>query len=94
MRISKNEVRHIANLASVNIDEKDLEIFSEQMATILEYVDSLENLNTKNVEPTYNSIFTTNAFREDKIEKSIGEEKALLNAPETEDNFFIVPKII
>jgi aspartyl-tRNA(Asn)/glutamyl-tRNA(Gln) amidotransferase subunit C len=64
------------------------------MASILEYVDKLNELDTSNVEPTSHVMPVKNVFREDRTENSYDREKILANAPSTEDGCFKVPKVV
>ncbi|MBW2100821.1 MAG: Asp-tRNA(Asn)/Glu-tRNA(Gln) amidotransferase subunit GatC, partial [Deltaproteobacteria bacterium] len=68
--------------------------FADQLGKILEYVDTLNRVDTKDVPPTSHAIFLTNAFREDEVNKHLDTETALSNSPETEDGHFVVPKVI
>ncbi len=94
MKISKEEVIHVANLARLKVDDASIDKFADQVGKILEYVDTLESVNTEGVEPTSHAAFLTNVFREDEVKESIGVEAGLSNAPEKEDGCFIVPKVI
>ncbi len=94
MSISKEEVLHVAHLARLEFEEEELERFAEQLAAILSYVEKLGELDTSNIEPTYHALNMTNVFREDEIKESTPTEEALANAPERENGFFVVPKVI
>ena len=94
MQISKSEVEKVAKLARLEITEAEKEVFSKHLSSILTYIDKLKTLNTEGVEPTATVLEQTNVFREDKARPSLPTEKALANAPESEDGFFVVPKII
>lgn len=94
MRITKDIVEHVARLARLEITETEKEAFTRQLSDILTYVEQLNELNTEGVEPTATVLGQTNVFREDVARPSLPVEKALANAPETEDGFFVVPKII
>jgi aspartyl-tRNA(Asn)/glutamyl-tRNA(Gln) amidotransferase subunit C len=94
MRISTDEVLHVADLSRLELDAAAVRIFSKQIGTILEYMDTLNQVNTEGVAPTSHAIFLTNAFREDQEGKHLDREKALSNAPEKEDGSFIVPRVI
>ena len=73
MKISEDEVIHVANLARLNMDKASIERFAGQIGTILEYVDKLNRLDTKGVTPTAQAIYLTNAFRED-VEREIPQQ--------------------
>lgn len=94
MSITKEEVKHVAHLARLEFSEEELEQFTDQLAQILTYVAKLNELDTSQVEPTYHALRLTNVFREDEVKASIPTEEALANAPEREDGFFVVPKVI
>ena len=94
MRISKEEILHVADLARLDIDEVSIDTFANQMGKILEYIDALNRIDTTDVEPTSHAISLSNAFREDEIDPSFDRDAALSNAPETEDGYFIVAKVV
>lgn len=94
MHISKQDVEQVARLARLEITEAEKEAFSRQLSAILTYVDKLKALDTTGVEPTATVLEQGNVSREDKARPSLPVEKALANAPEAEDGYFIVPKII
>lgn len=94
MKISKQDVEHVAKLARLEISEAEKEAFSRQLSSILTYIEQLKALDVTGVEPTATVLDETNVFREDKVRASLPVEKALANAPERADGFFVVPKII
>nr|MBC8363285.1 Asp-tRNA(Asn)/Glu-tRNA(Gln) amidotransferase subunit GatC [Candidatus Desulfatibia profunda] len=94
MKITKDEVIHVANLARLDIDEASIEKFAGQIGTILEYVEVLNRVDTEGVTPTSHAISLTNAFREDEEKNNFDRDKALANAPQIEDGNFVVPKVI
>jgi len=94
VKISREEVEHVAKLARLEITEAEKEVFSKHLSSILTYMDKLKTLNTEGVEPTATVLEQTNVFREDKARPSLPAEKALANAPQQSDRFFVVPKIL
>lgn len=94
MKISKEEVAYVADLAHLSIDDDAMERFVGQIGTILEYVDLLDKLDTEGVKPTSHALSLTNAFREDALTGSIPRDEALANAPERENGCFSVPRVI
>lgn len=94
MKISSREVEYVANLARLEVTEKETEKFTAQLNDILLYIDKLNELDTKGVEPMSHAIALTNAFREDTVVNSIGTEQTLANAPDARGEFFRVPKVI
>ena len=94
MKITKDEVMHVAKLARLDMDEASVDKFASQIGTILEYVATLNRVPTTGVMPTSHAISLTNAFREDEEKENLDRGKALANAPQQEDGNFVVPKII
>ena len=94
MKISYREVEYVANLARLEVTDREKEKLTVQLNDILLYIDKLNELDTQGVEPMSHALAVTNAFREDKIVDSIGTETSLANAPDKRGEFFRVPKII
>lgn len=92
--LSKEEVRKIAHLARLELTPEEEERFAPQLGSILEYFEQLKELDTENVQPTTRAIDVSNVTRADELQP-YGEREAILNcAPERDDDFFKVPKII
>jgi aspartyl-tRNA(Asn)/glutamyl-tRNA(Gln) amidotransferase subunit C len=94
MKISKEEIEHIAVLARLSLSEEEKELFGPQLSSILGYMEKLDELDTKDIEPTSHVIALTNVMRDDSPGNSIPREDALMNAPSHTDKFYRVPKII
>jgi aspartyl-tRNA(Asn)/glutamyl-tRNA(Gln) amidotransferase subunit C len=94
MSISEQEVRHVAHLARLQLTEEQLRQMTGQLDTILSYVDKLSELDTEGVEPTTHALAASNAFREDRVAPSLPRQEALANAPQHNDESFIVPRVI
>ena len=94
MKITKEEVLYVADLARLNLDDAAIEKFAGQIGEILDYVDKLNEVDTAGVKPTSHAISLTNAFREDENRQHLDREKALANAPDKENGNFVVPKIV
>lgn len=94
MKITREEVLHVAHLARLNLSEEELVTMTGQLDTILSYVDTLSELDTENVAPTTHAHNSVNAFREDRVLDSLAREDALANAPDDNGEMFKVPKII
>ncbi|CCO09250.1 Asp-tRNA(Asn)/Glu-tRNA(Gln) amidotransferase subunit GatC [Desulfotomaculum varum] len=92
--ISKQDVEHVALLARLELNEEEKELYTRQLNKILEAAKALQELATDNVPPTAHVLPLQNVFREDRVGPHIDPEKALANAPEREDCFFKVPKIV
>jgi len=94
MKITKEEVIHVAKLARLDVDEALIDKFAKQIGTILAYVDKLNQVETKGIASTSHAISLTNAFREDNEQDVFDKDAALANAPEKEDGSFVVPKVV
>ena len=94
MKITKDEVLYVADLARLDLDEASIEKFAGQIGKILEYVEKLNEVATEGVRPTSHAISLTNVFREDVLKDHLKREKALANAPQKEDGSFVVPKVV
>ena len=94
MRITREEVLHVAELARLEFEPAEIDAFTEQLSAILEYVDKLAELDLEGVEPMAHVHEAVNAFREDRVRPSLGQEAVLANAPEAEDGCFKVAKVI
>lgn len=94
MKISKQEVQHVADLARLELDKAAIQKFADQLGNILAYVDKLKRVDTQGVAPTSHAISLTNAFREDEVVEHLEREQSLANAPEKEGGTFLVPRVI
>jgi aspartyl-tRNA(Asn)/glutamyl-tRNA(Gln) amidotransferase subunit C len=94
MKISGQEVEHVALLARLKFSEAEKERFTTQLNNILEYMDKLKELDTSQVEPTFHAVTRKNIFREDQVLPSSPQDLTLSNAPDGDRGFFRVPKII
>lgn len=94
MKITKEEILHVAHLARLELDEAAIARFADQIGTVLAYVDQLQRVDTTGVPPTSHAISLTNAFREDEQHEHLDPEAVLANAPEREDGSFVVPKVV
>jgi len=94
MSISIEEVRYIAKLARLRFSENEEEVLSKDMSRILDYVATLNQVDTSHVEPMTHVHDQFNTLRKDSVDERITHEDALKNAPESDDQHFIVPKVI
>ena len=88
------EVRKVASLARLTLNEQELTACGEQLTVILDYVSLLNEVDTTDVTPMSHPIPAENVFREDELLASLPREAALANAPKTDGQFFLVPKIL
>ena len=94
MKITKETIEHVANLARLNLTEQEKEKLTIEMASIISYMDKLNELDTTNIEPRSHVLQMKNVFREDIVQPSVDREDALKNAPSKNEEFFKVPKVI
>lgn len=94
MAISKEEVEHIAKLASLNLTEEEKERYANDMTEILEFANMINSVNTDEVNETIGTNENYNVFRKDEIVQTVDKETLLQNAPSQEDGMFRIPKVI
>ena len=93
-RISSDEVKKVAQLARLELNESEIQKHAEQLEKILGYIKQLEKINTENVPCTTRAIEVVNVFRKDEKKNYINSEELIDLAPERENKFFKVPKIM
>jgi aspartyl-tRNA(Asn)/glutamyl-tRNA(Gln) amidotransferase subunit C len=94
LRLSSEEVRHIALLARLGVDEADLEKFSEQLSNILENFEILQRVDTTGVPPTSHPVALNNVLRDDEVAPSLAPTEILANAPREEEDCFRVRAVL
>jgi len=87
-------VRHVAHLARLKITDAEVAVFATQLSKILDYVAQLNELDTANIPPTAHALAIANVFREDRVRPPWTPDQALHNAPQRDDGFFRVPKVL
>ena len=94
MKISRDEVEHVAHLARLHLSDDELQKMTKQLDTILSYVDKLEELDTSGLPPTTHVFSVSNAFRDDEVLPSLSRQEALACSPQHSEEMFQVPRII
>ena len=94
MKITSEEIRHVAILARLDLTPDEQERLTGQLGRILEYMDKLNELDTSGVEPMSHAVDVVNALRPDRAVNQPQTEALLSNAPARVDDFLSVPKII
>ena len=94
MKITRETVDYVANLARLELTEEQSNKMIEDLDKILGYVDKLNELDTSGIEPTAHILPITNVFRDDVTQPSYAREDILANAPTKEDGCIKVPKIV
>ncbi len=94
MKITKDDVLHVAHLARLDLEEKELDKLTGQIDNFLRYVDKLQEINTENIEPVTHFFSEKNAFRDDEVRPSLSEKEALKNCHRADNESFLVPRIL
>ena len=94
MELSKETVQYVAQLARIELQDKELGKLSHQLKDILDFIDTLKLLDISSISPTTHALSLNTILREDQPGNSLPVEKSLANAPLTHDNFFVVPNVI
>jgi aspartyl-tRNA(Asn)/glutamyl-tRNA(Gln) amidotransferase subunit C len=94
MKLSGEEVKHLALLARLGLSEDDVERFREQLSNILDNFEILQQVDTANAAPTAHSIALENIFRDDESTPSLPAEEVLSNAPKREEDYFKVRAVL
>ncbi len=94
MKITRQEVAHVAQLARLKLGEEQMQRLTGQLNDILTAMDKLNHLDTSGVPPTNHALDLTGAMREDVVRPSLERERALANAPEDNGESFVVPRVI
>jgi aspartyl-tRNA(Asn)/glutamyl-tRNA(Gln) amidotransferase subunit C len=94
MSIDKDKIKHTAKLARISLDEKKIDNLSKDLSNIFKFIEKLNKANTENVKPLSSILDHSLRFREDKVNDGNMRDKILQNAPNKNEDFFIVPKVI
>jgi aspartyl-tRNA(Asn)/glutamyl-tRNA(Gln) amidotransferase subunit C len=94
MKLSREEVLHIARLARLGLTEEDVDRLREQLSNILENFEVLKQVDTTDVPPTAQSIPLQNITKDDKVKPSLPQEQILANAPRKDGEYFRVKAVL
>lgn len=94
MKVTEKEVSNVALLSRLSFSQEEMSEYAEKFSAIIDYMDILQKADTEDVPPTAHALPMQNVFREDVVRPSIDRELALLNAPEKEDGYFKVPRVL
>ena len=92
--ITRDQVAHLADLARIDLTDAELDHLAPQLSVILESVASLSEVTSADVPPTSHALPLTNVFREDVVRPGLTAEQALAAAPASEQQRFMVPRIL
>ena len=94
MEISKEEILHIAKLASLKIKEEEIEEYRKNLADILNFAKTINSIDTEGLEETNGATTNINFLREDEVKDFEDKESLMQNAPDQENNMFKIPKVL
>ena len=94
MKFDNDEIKKIAHLARINIDENEANKVSEKLEGILGLIDQMTQVNTDSIEPMAHALDITQPLREDKVTEVDIRNKSLKLSNETDQSLFIVPRVI
>ena len=94
MAISKEEIMHIAKLACLNLSDEEIEKYTQDMQEILEFVDTINSVNTEKIDETIATNEKSNVLRKDEIVDFEDKESLLQNAPSQDEGMFRIPKVL
>ncbi|MCL2085683.1 Asp-tRNA(Asn)/Glu-tRNA(Gln) amidotransferase subunit GatC [Candidatus Saccharibacteria bacterium] len=94
MKITEKEVNHLAELACLSLDKEESRALSYDLDNIVNYFGEMNELDTTDVEPTYQVTGLSNVWREDEVGEHLGREELLDLAPAKRDNCVEVPKVL
>ncbi len=94
IKINRNLVNNLAKLAKLNLTDKQVNKYSQDISSIVGYMEEIKNLDVKNIPETARVSDEGNIFREDEIKPSFSQEQALKNSKNTHNGYFLVPQIL
>ena len=94
MSIDKDKIKHTAKLARISLDEKKIDNLAKDLSNIFKFIEKLNKANTDNIKPLSSILDHSLRLREDKVNDGNIRDQILENAPNKNEDFFIVPKVI
>ena len=94
MSIDLKTIKHISKLSRISVDEKRAEKLADDLNSIFDFIEKLNELNTDNVEPLTSVAETTLKLRPDEVKSKNIREEIVKNSPEDNEDYFVVPKVI
>lgn len=94
MSVTKEDVKYVADLARLQFTENETERLAGEMSKILDYMETLNEIDTSDVEPLEHVIELEYRFRKDEAKEPLSHEDALKNAPDADSDYFRVPRVI
>ena len=94
MTIDLKTIKHISKLSRISVDDKKADKLAEDLNSIFDFIEKLNELNTDKVEPLTSVAETTLKFRTDEVKSKDIRNQILKNSPEENEDFFVVPKVV
>ncbi len=94
MSIDKDKIKHVAKLARISLDEKKTDSLTKDLSSIFKFIEQLNELDTKKVEPLASILNEPLRSRDDEINDGKIKDQILENSPKKNEEFFIVPKVV
>ena len=94
MTIDLKIIKHISKLSRISVDDEKAKKLAEDMNSIFDFIEKLNELDTDNVEPLTSVAETTLKLRVDKVKSGNIREKVLKNSPDENEDFFVVPRVV
>ena len=92
--LSAEEVQAIAELARLNLSDEEVDLYATQLSAILDYFETLQEVDTSHIEPTASVLPLTNVLRRDVAGPALNPQEVIANAPDSEDNQFRVSAVL
>src|SRR5262245_433043 len=93
-RLTRDDVLKVARLARLKLTDAEISDYVEKLGSVLAYVESLNEVDTEDIEPMVHAVELSNVFRRDEVQPSLPREAALSNAPKSDGQFFLVPQLL
>ena len=94
MKLHNRDIQKLFALSKLTINKDEQESLSQDLSSVLSWVGSLQNVNTKHIRPMIHPVPLNMSYNDDLLPENISLDKALKNAPESENNHFLVPRVI
>lgn len=94
MNITREDIIHLANLSKLNLSDEEIEKYTENMKDIVEFANTINEVDTENTEISAFALDKCNVFRKDEIKQSFSREELLQNAPSSNGEAFAIPNVM
>ena len=94
MSVSKEDVKHIAKLSKLDLTVEELEKYTNELSSIVDFANELSNISVEGIKPTAHILDIKNVFRKDEVQPSYDREEILKNAPSKDAGCVSVPKVV